>query len=174
MHPFSPTSPALASTCGPTVATAQHNNCTYEPMLRSWIPPLCYHPAPTQDYTPFDDRPWYYDHNLTQPITSATDLDALRTGANLTAYTNTFHDEHCLYAWRKLALAVQHRWRWLDTKTMSLAHSEHCAKRIARFVFSVGYAVGEERFGHTSTAPIMVQGCVELPWGREGRWWKFG
>jgi hypothetical protein len=149
----------VSPTCGNSSSEARARGCHYEPMLRSWIPDDCYTPEPGDEYTPFDDRAWFYDKNLTQPILGS-DLDVLRNGDDITAFTRFFHDEHCLYAWRKLHLAVAKRLPLIDSKTMSLHHSTHCSQRIARFIQEVHTYVWND--SHTGTAPLMFQTCVPL------------
>jgi hypothetical protein len=150
-------------TCGTNSMEARKLGCQYEPMLRSWIPQDCYTPEPADEYRPFDDRAWYSDKALTKQM-QGKDLDALRNGEDFIAYTKTFHDEHCLFAWRKLHLAVEKRLRLVDSKTMSLHHTTHCSQRVARLIYNVGNWGYNESLAHTSTAPIMFQTCVQLPW----------
>jgi hypothetical protein len=150
-------------TCGRTSTEARLLGCQYEPMLRSWIPRDCYSPEPADEYHPFDDREWFFDKALTRRMLGK-DLNKLRNGDDITAYTKTFHDEHCLYAWRKLHLAVEKRLKLVDSKTMSLHHTTHCAKRVAKLIYNVGNYGYNESLAHTSTAPIMFQTCVQLPW----------
>jgi len=152
-------SPYISPTCGRRSIEARAKRCHYEPMLRSWIPDACYTPEPSEEYSPFDDRAWFYDKNLTSPMLGS-DLDVLRNGDDITAYTRYFHDEHCLYAWRKLAIAVERRLPLVDSKTMSLHHSTHCSQRIARFIREVHTYVWND--SHIGTAPIMFQTCVPL------------
>jgi hypothetical protein len=151
--------PYVSPTCGHSSAEARAKGCHYEPMLRSWIPDDCYTSDPAAEYAPFEDRAWFYDKNLTRPILGP-DLDVLRNGDDITAYTKYFHDEHCLYAWRKLALAVEKRLLLVDSKTMSLHHTTHCSRRIARFIGEVHTYVWND--SHTGTAPLMFQTCVPL------------
>lgn len=96
-------------------------------MLRARIPADCYTPDPAAEYSPYEDRLWCYDEILTPPMR----LELLRSGNDIKAWTKFFHDEHCLYASRKLALAVDRRLPLLDSKSMSLHHSNHCAKDMA-------------------------------------------
>lgn len=142
--------------CGRTSEEARANGCKFEPMMRGWIPAECYTPEPSDEYSPWTDRKWYYDYNLTKPM----ELEVLNSGDDVTAYTKTFHDEHCLYAWRKLALAVENRLPLVDTKTMNLHHSTHCALQIAKFIRDVHNHVWVDN--HTATAPMQFESCVPL------------
>ena len=160
------------SNCGHTAAAARLANCHYKPMLASWIPSECYDPSIRDEYAPYDDRAWFWDYNMTIPMVDA-DLERKRRGDDITGYTKFFHDEHCLYAWRKLHLAVQQRKRLVDSKTMDLQHSTHCSKRIAKLIYNVGMWGYNETLDHTSRSPVMYQTCVPLPWERGG-WWRLG
>jgi hypothetical protein len=150
-------------TCGTTSMEARERGCQYEPMFHGWIPQDCYTVEPGDEYHPFDDRTWYFDKALTRPI-EGRNLDALHDGYDLTAYTKTFHDEHCLYAWRKLHLAVEKRLKLVDSKTMSLHHTTHCSQRIAKLIYNVGNWGYNESLAHTSTAPLLFLTCVQPPW----------
>jgi hypothetical protein len=142
-------------------------------MLASWIPDECYTPEPRDEYSPYDDRAWFWDYNMTKPMLGA-DLERKRRGDDITGYTKFFHDEHCLYAWRKLHLAVEHRRPLVDSKTMSLHHSTHCSKRIAKLIYNVGMWGYNETLDHTSRSPVMYQTCVPLPWKSSWRSWFLG
>lgn len=142
--------------CGETSEEARANGCRFEPMMRGWIPNECYTPDPADEYSPFTDRQWYYDYNLTIPM----EPEVLIGGDDVTAYTKTFHDEHCLYAWRKLALAVERRLPLIDSKAADLHHSTHCALQIAKFIGEVHNHVYVDN--HTATAPMQFETCVPL------------
>jgi hypothetical protein len=150
-------------TCGTNSMEARERGCKYEPMFHGWIPQDCHTEEPADEYHVFDDRLWYFDKALTRQI-QGKDLDALRNGDDLTAYTKTFHDEHCLYAWRKLHLAVEKRLRLVDSKTMNLHHTTHCSQRIAKLIYNVATWGYNESLAHTSTAPLLFLTCVQLPW----------
>jgi hypothetical protein len=128
-------------------------------MLRSWIPDACYFTEPSHEYDPFGDREWFADANLTQPA----DLEKLRAGDDYVGYTRHFHMEHYLYAWRKLAIAVEQRKPFLDSKSYSLGHATHCAKQIAGELVAVAKKTWDPD-GIQTEAPIMFQTCVRLPW----------
>jgi hypothetical protein len=149
--------------CGNTPAQARANGCHYEPMQRSWIPDACYFPEPSNEYHPFDDREWFLDDRLTIPLNDSNGLQKLRDGEEMVGYTATFHDEHCLYCWRKLAIAVENRLPLIDSKSASFHHSTHCAQLISGFI----HEVAAERFDIHDTytfSPLMFQTCVSLEW----------
>ena len=154
--------------CGKSAEEARSNGCIYEPMQRSWIPPECYFSEPSDEYEdPFSNRQWFLDENFTQPATEDT-LVRLRRGDNITAYTHYFHDEHCLYSWRKLALAVEYGKTVIESKTADLAHSAHCSKSLARKIVLAesGHSFPFEGFPAYSTSPVMFQTCVRLKYRR--------
>lgn len=144
--------------CGSTAAEARAANCHYEQMQRSWIPDACYFEEPSSEYDPFGDRPWFSDRNRTIPA----NLDRLRSGDEELAFVRYFHDEHCLYSWRKLHLAVQQGRRLIDTKTYDLHHTTHCAKSIAKLIVDSkvdGYKSPPNEY---TESPLMFQECVKM------------
>jgi hypothetical protein len=82
-------------------------------MQHSWIPASCYFPEPGDEYDPFNDREWFVDKNLTQPLDEGQKAMLLR-GDDLWVYTKYYHNEHCLYNWRKLAIAVSQRRQYVE------------------------------------------------------------
>lgn len=53
----------------------------------------------------------------------------LMEGLNLvlTRRPARYHDEHCLFQWRKLQYALEKKMKYIDTKTANYKHSKHCA-----------------------------------------------
>lgn len=147
--------------CGNSSAEARAAGCHYEPMQRSWIPHACYFNEPSGDYDPFSDRKWFFDANLTQQITG-DDLRKLREGDDLNAYTHFFHNEHCVYCWRKLAIAVERQLPMIDSKTADFHHSTHCAALLMQELYDVGMDQFDTRF--ETFSPVMFQTCVPLTW----------
>lgn len=145
--------------CGTTPEEARANGCIYEPMQRSWIPKRCYTPEPGGEYHPFDDRTWYYDKNRTKQITGSG-LDLLRNGEEIVAYTREFHNEHCLYCWRKMATALHDRMPYIDTKTFDLHHATHCSKLMTHILKDM--AGGKINPNSYTVSPLMFQRCVRI------------
>ena len=147
--------------CGNSSAEARAASCHYEPMQLSWIPDACYFKEPSEEYDPFSDRKWFFDANLTHQITGE-DLNRLREGDDLNAYTHFFHNEHCVYCWRKLVIAVEKRLPMIDSKTANFRHSTHCAITIMQEL----YEVGADKFNTSfkTRSPLMFQTCVPLEW----------
>jgi hypothetical protein len=98
-------------------------------MLGAWVPNECFIDAPT-GYHPFMDRVWYRDSNLTELI----DIDSLMAGNEAEIWTPFFHEEHCLFCWRRLASAVERRVPMTDSITHNIGHSTHCAKSLDRLM----------------------------------------
>lgn len=116
-----------AADCGASVAEARAKGCQFEPMQRAWVPQQCYFPDPADEYSPFSDRPWFLDAALK----TRADLKALKLGDVPVAYVANFHQEHCTYNWRKLAIAVSRKARWIDERVGNVHHATHCALGLA-------------------------------------------
>ncbi|GLA22967.1 hypothetical protein AnigIFM63604_001300 [Aspergillus niger] len=113
--------------CGVTPDEARARGCVFEPMQRAWIPPECYFSEPGEDYDTFQDRQWYMDPKMTIDA----DVEKLEAGEVSVAYTRYWHDEHCTYLLRKLALAVSMGKKMINSKALDIEHSNHCALAIA-------------------------------------------
>lgn len=113
--------------CGTTPAEARKHGCRFEAMQRAWIPSRCFFPEPASEYDPFGDRLWFLDSHLSLPA----DPTLLREGEYPTLYVANFHQEHCTYNWRKLALATSARRKWVDSRVANLHHATHCATGLA-------------------------------------------
>ena len=147
--------------CGASPAEARAAKCHFEAMQRAWVPDACYFSEPGDEYNPFGEREWFLDKNLTQKI-DGKELEKLKSGDITTAYYDgsSFHDEHCLYSWRKLAIAVERQLPLIDTKTADLHHSTHCSIHIAQKI--VNNTFDDSLF--VGISPLKYFGCVELPW----------
>ncbi|ETI24631.1 hypothetical protein G647_04000 [Cladophialophora carrionii CBS 160.54] len=132
----------------------------YEPMQHSWIPAACYFPEPGDEYDPFNDREWFLDRNLTRPLYEEQKAMLLR-GDDLWVYKKYYHNEHCLYNWGKLAIAVNQRREYIDSKTLSLAQSTHCARAIADQLLKSELYVFNNT-GNFTSAPLLFHTCVSL------------
>jgi len=147
--------------CGETASSARAAGCLYEPMQRSWIPRACYFNEPSEEYNPYGDRDWYDDVNMTIPANT----DLLRSGDQVLAFTKYFHDEHCLYGWRKLAIAVEKKLDMIDSKSYNLHHTSHCARTIAdMLVWSYDHKYDWVFDRDYTKSPLMFQTCVPLKW----------
>ena len=144
--------------CGITPNQARFRGCIYEPMQRAWIPPECYFSEPTEEYNVFRDREWYEDTNLTIPA----DIEGLESGDVNLAYTRYWHDEHCTYVLRKLALAMSLRKRMINSVPASIRHVNHCAHTIAqRLVNSYNKSFLATDYSMTESY-LLYETCVPL------------
>jgi hypothetical protein len=95
-------------------------------MTYAWIPPQCYYPALSSQYTPFTDRRWYLACSQNESLrVSPAELAA---GKYREVWAANYHKSHCLFLWRKLAWAVEGRERWIDARAGDRVHSDHCAE----------------------------------------------
>jgi hypothetical protein len=144
--------------CGTTPDEARSHGCVYEPMQRAWIPPECYFPDAVDDYDLFRDRQWFQDENLTIP----SNTQRLESGDELLAYTRYWHDEHCTYVFRKLALAVDLRKTLVNRRLANIRHSTHCAKTIAkRIVNSYNESFLGQDKSYTESI-LAFESCVQI------------
>lgn len=152
--------PFTYTDCGNTSTSAREAGCGYEPMMRAWVPPECYFTDIIDDYDVFRDRKWFADKGLSIP----SDIDRLESGDEELAYTRYWHDEHCTYIFRKLAIAVEKRYPAITRNMANIDHSHHCAHMVAlRLQNSYN-----ETFVHeddTFTESILnFQICVPMSW----------
>lgn len=116
--------------CGRSPTEARNAGCHFEPMFGAWIPSACHVDVPKDDDHPFEDRLWFRDEALTEPIS----YEVLKSGNESLIYAGFFHDEHCLFAWRSLAVAVSKRLPLIDSLSNDIVHSIHCSKSIDRWI----------------------------------------
>jgi len=105
---------------------------------------------------------WFEDQHLTKRM-NASRLESLRNGDDMVAYTRSFHDEHCLYAWRKLSIAVERRMPMIDSKSLSYHHSQHCAVQIGKLIYNVAKD-NWDAHEYSTHSPTMFQTCISLDW----------
>jgi hypothetical protein len=143
--------------CGNTSAEARFNNCHFDPMLISWVPEACYIAEPGEEYD-ISEFKWFADEKRTQPI----DMNLVQSGDYDHVFTDgSHHDQHCIYTWRKLSIALERRLLMLDTKTADFHHSTHCAKMVRGVVHDALNMVDGYK-GTYSSIPLAFQGCVPL------------
>jgi hypothetical protein len=151
--------------CGTTPDEARARGCIYEPMQRSWIPPECYFPEPADEYDVFRDRVWYDDAWLTIP----SSVESLESGDTTLTYTRYWHDEHCAYVLRKMALAVHLGKKMINSIPANIHHANHCAKAIAARVVNSYNASFLETDRTMTESQLKFETCVPLqvsdaPW----------
>ncbi|KAH8898066.1 hypothetical protein GQ53DRAFT_636274 [Thozetella sp. PMI_491] len=113
--------------CGRSSKVAIERGCVMEPSFYGWMPPQCVFAELTASVPIFEDRQYYSDINMTKKLS----VDQLYRGEYNTIYTARYHDEHCLFQWRKLQYAIANRVEFIDNKTLSFGHSKHCADQLA-------------------------------------------
>jgi len=148
--------------CGSTAMEARSNGCLYDKMQRAWIPPECSFSEPGLDPNPYVDRKWYVDDGMKQEV-NEEQRTMLQTGDgdDLTVYAEFFHDEHCLYAWRKLAFAVKERKPILDSRTINFHHATHCSSSIFQKLLKV-QTDSFNKTDYRTSAVLKFLGCVPL------------
>ena len=82
--------------------------------------------------------------------------------------TKYFHDEHCLYSWRKLSLVVHRRLPFIDTKSWNQAHTTHCSKVIAKKLAGAEQSDWDPKTTGVTESPLMFQGCIPMHWADTG------
>jgi len=88
------------------------------------------------------------------------DLEMVRAANYTHIFTDgSHHDQHCIYTWRKSAIAIERRLLLLDTKTADFHHSTHCAKTL-RGVVRDSLHNADPYKGTYSSVPLAFAGCV--------------
>lgn len=113
--------------CGHSPAEARAKGCHIEPMLYGWVPDACFYPSLSADFDALSDRQWYADINMTEPLTASQMWQAEIPHV----FTHSYHAEHCLFLWRKLAWAVEKQVAWIDSKAMDIHHTNHCSDLVS-------------------------------------------
>ncbi|KAI0023018.1 hypothetical protein F4780DRAFT_777141 [Xylariomycetidae sp. FL0641] len=112
--------------CGRSSDAARARGCVMEPMFYGWMPPQCVYQELTQSLPVFEDRTYYSDENMTQALSP----EQLWAGEHTVIYTSRYHDQHCLFQWRKLHYAMNNHMEFVDNKTVSMGHATHCANQL--------------------------------------------
>jgi hypothetical protein len=147
--------------CGNTPTEARNGGCHFEPMMSSWMPDRCFFKELVDEYDDiFETWKWYSDLNLTQEITGASELDALRAGNYMRVYTSHehAHELHCVYTWRKVAIALERNVGLVDSTSLKFHHSSHCAKSISRALQKRPDSIRQQG----AVWPLMFRDCVPL------------
>lgn len=151
--------------CGHTPTEARNAGCVFEPMMSAWVPAQCSFPELIDDNAgTFENWSFFSDEAVKDPITGL-ELDGLRVGNYTKVFSShgTAHDLHCLYAWRKLNLAIEIGAKLIDTKSRSLHHTTHCAKHIAQLVEEgAGFIPKEDGIRTVTALPLLYLKCVPL------------
>jgi len=141
-------------TCGTTNEEAIARGCILEPMVYGWMPAPCYFPELSSQYNPFEDRDWYTSRSYREEDKIlARDIYAAKYKH---IFTRQYHGEHCLFLWRKLLMGVNRRSGWLDHKTLSIDHTDHCAEVLQDH--------GAEWKNSSNDVVLGFYTCMRMPW----------
>jgi hypothetical protein len=146
-------------TCGTSSDEAQAQGCIMEPMVYGWMPKECYYADLTSEYNPFEDREWYMSNEFEERVTA----EELWAGARKHVYTHMYHTEHCFFLMRKLSRAVDRKERYIDNKSLQVAHADHCSQSITSV---------REKANSTNDVVLGFYRFIPLLWAYSS-WWRF-
>lgn len=167
----------IIKSCGESPEEATSRGCIFEPMMSSWMHPLCYFQEVADLYVDkFEQWRWFRDPDLNEPITDKGELDRMRAGNYTVAFTDAVgsHVVHCLYSWRKLSFAMEHHRKWLDARTLAYGHTTHCAAAVMETVTSSDFVPllreqyfeevpeWKQRNPNSSVWPLLFHSCIPL------------
>jgi hypothetical protein len=143
--------------CGNSSAEAIENGCHFDPMLISWVPEACYFKEPGDEYD-VGDFDWYLDENKSHPVS----VEDINSGHYTHVFTDgSHHDQHCIYTWRKMSIALMKRLPLLDSKTADFHHSTHCAQSVRGIVKESKQGISTYSKFYSSV-PLLFADCVPL------------
>ena len=141
--------------CGNSSAEAIANGCHFDTGLVSWVPEACYFKEPGFEVS---DYKWYLDQQQTVPVSP----EDIRWGNFTHVYSNgSLHDQQCIYAWRKLSIALDKRLPLLDSKTASNWHLTQCANGISTIITESAQGVSTYS-KYYSSMNVLYTECVPL------------
>jgi hypothetical protein len=138
-------------TCGTTSEEARARGCVMEPMVYGWMPKECYYDDLSSEYHPYEDREWYTTDKFEERVTP----EELWAGTREHVYTHKYHTEHCFFLMRKLSRAVDRREKYVDHKSLQVAHADHCSMVITGW---------REASNSTNDVVLGFYRCIPLPW----------
>lgn len=110
--------------CGNSISEAIARGCFMEPLLYGWVPELCYYKDLEYRKNALEDRSWYSDREMTDPI-SLTDLWA---GNVKNVFTHNYHLDYCIFFGLSWLTPLSIGRRWLTRKS-SISTTRHAVKR---------------------------------------------
>lgn len=144
--------------CGKTAQEARARGCHYAPMGRTWVPPECFFLEDTEDPTVLE-KDWYLDPKMTIPA----DPDVVAAGELELGYTQHYHEEHCLYVMRQLAVAVALKKPMVPSIVGRLHHINHCTMNIIDVIFKAYNETERPFFNNDVTESILeFEICVPM------------
>jgi len=109
--------------CGSSMEEALAKGCVYDSMMPGWTPERCYNRTLELEYR--GDWKWY----TTQAATHEIPWSLVETGRYRELWANhEYHSKHCLYMWRKTALALDQEGTWVNGMLLKSTHTEHCLR----------------------------------------------
>ncbi|KAH7563677.1 hypothetical protein BM1_00724 [Bipolaris maydis] len=111
--------------CGRSPTEARKRGCSFDPMIHSWVHKACHMPDLLAEFMAVN-RTFYYDsehkHPLPPSVLWAGELDHYYP-------TTDQHFHHCLYTFRRLALAYATN-SYVDEDSGSIGHNKHCSEYV--------------------------------------------
>ena len=126
-------------------------------MGRTWVPPECFYLEDTADPTVLE-KDWYLDANLTVPA----DPELVASGELELGYTQHYHEEHCLYVMRQLAVAVALKKSMVPSIVGKLHHINHCSKSIIDIIYKA-YDEAERPFFDDDVTESLLEFEICIP-----------
>ncbi|KAM3065802.1 hypothetical protein ACMFMG_009974 [Clarireedia jacksonii] len=145
--------------CGGNPTDARLQGCRFDPMMSAWIKEECVFDELIEHAGDiFTNWDWFSDVDLTQPILGK-DLDVLRAGNYSKVWTShsNAHELHCVYVWRKVAMALRHDPPLADTSN-AYHHATHCAASLEQVLQRKALPEKPESFEF----PLMYHTCAVL------------
>lgn len=120
---------AMIGVCSNNPEKARQKGCVFDPMMYNWVQEACYKRELSDRYLVDGNWTFFADAEGTQPIPEST----IRQGDTITAWvTGDFHHSHCAYILHKRLVAEEAGSIAMDTKSRSVAHTEHCFKWLSK------------------------------------------
>jgi hypothetical protein len=108
--------------CGSTREEALANNCKFDILSFSWMPPACDDPKMCHDFCTVREWEWFLDENMTQSVP----MSEIAKGTIGKVYTSKEYEElQCVFSWRKVHRAVLSG-KPLDGFSGDKGYSEYC------------------------------------------------
>ena len=120
--------------CGYTIEQAKSNECKYDSLATSWLPPFCRDDSLTEEFeavAPGGNGWTHYTEKFGNETYTLDEVATLAETKGLFYTTHEWHMMHCFYYWRKLNRA--RRGVPGSTKTLELSqsgthHMKHCKR----------------------------------------------
>jgi hypothetical protein len=108
--------------CGSTPGEALSNNCKFDILSFSWMPPACHDAELCDNFRMVREWEWFLDENMTQ----AVEQSEVDKGTYEKVYTSREYEEmQCVFSWRKMHRAVL-KGTPIDGFSGDKGYSEYC------------------------------------------------